>query len=66
MCQHGKISYSRWYVRVIEVIVAEVKHLKVNKAEKAAARVDGTIEATAAEVKANHVTTALIAVNPIP
>ena len=64
--QHGKIAYSRWYLRVVEEIVAEVKLPKVDKAEKAATRVDGTIEATAAEVKANHMTSVIITINPVP
>ena len=39
---------------------------KVDKAEKATARVNGTIEATAAEVKANHMTSVIITINPVP
>ena len=37
------------------MIVSEIELLKVHKVEKAAIRVEGAIQLTATEVKANHV-----------
>ena len=53
-------------LRIIEVIISEIEHLKVNKMEKLVARVDRTIETTATEVKANHMTCTSITMDTIP
>ena len=48
------------------MVISKIKTPKVNKPEKGTIRVDGTIEKTAAEVKAYHMTCALITLDSIP
>ena len=51
---------------MIEVVEGEIKLLKVNKLEEAAAGVDRTIKRTVTEVKADHMTRVFITLNTIP
>jgi hypothetical protein len=53
-------------LRVIEAIISKIKPLKLKKAEEAVVGVDRTIETTAIEIKVDHMTCVLIALNPIP
>lgn len=48
------------------MVICESKPFKMNKLKETAARVDGAIEPTATEVKADHMTSVLIAFYAIP
>jgi hypothetical protein len=48
------------------VIAGKIKTLKVNKAKKATAGVERTVETAATEIEANHMTCGLIALHPMP
>ena len=49
---------------MIEIIVREVKPLKMNKTEEAAAGVDGTIEMTTGKEKADNMTSLPVTLKP--
>ena len=66
ICQPRKKAEFRWDLREIEVVISKIQPLKMNKAEKAAVGDHRTIETAATEVKANHMTSVLIAFNTIP
>lgn len=66
MSQLREIAYFRWDLRVVEVIIGEVKPLQVNKPKKTAARAQRTIEAAVVEIKANDMARFLITLNSIP
>ena len=52
-------------MRVVRIIVSQIKPLKMNKMEKAAGGVNRTIEAATIEVQANHMARE-ITLYPIP
>ena len=60
------MAESRWDLREIEVVVSKIKPLKLNKAEKTAVRDHRTIKTTITNVKANHMTSVIVALNSIP
>ena len=56
----------RWDLRETEVVISKIKPLKMNEAEEAAVGEHRTIETAATEVKANHMTSLLVALHAIP
>lgn len=65
-CKLRKQTNRGWDFRVIEIIIREIKSPEMNKIEKATAGVDRTTETTAAEMKADDVTSLPVALNTIP
>ena len=56
----------RWDLRETEVVISKIKALKMNEAEEAAVGDQRTIETVITEVKANHMTSVLVALYAIP
>ncbi len=53
-------------LRETEVVISKIKPLKLNKAEEAAVGDQRTIETAITEVKANHMTSVVVALHAIP
>ncbi|KAK9226216.1 hypothetical protein WN943_011263 [Citrus x changshan-huyou] len=51
--------------RKIEVVIRENKPFQMEKLKEAAARVDRTIEATACEIKPDHMTSVFVAFDAV-
>ena len=63
VCKPTKL---RWNCGEIEIVVSEIEFLEMAKRENGAIGMDGTFEATATEVDADHMTCHLITRDPIP
>jgi len=66
MSQSREISKLGWYLRAVEVIVADIELFKMSNLEEHTIVVDRTVEKTTSQVENYYMARVLVALNPIP
>ena len=66
MAEFGELFDRRRYLRVLKMIVEQVKRLEVNQAEEAVIRVDGAVEKAAAQIEPDNVAGVAVALDSVP